>query len=325
MSLSSALTSLYGRLKYGSIPATAVTSRLTLYLNKAQQAVLAEIGGTRLVHGTVTFASITSQPEYGLPPSIARVISIRDVSHRLRLGVMGEDEYRSWLADPASDTGTPNAYVALGIGSVSLRPSAADAIFVISDNAADTAVVLNWELVTSAGQTLTGTTTLNGLTGVQLGTLSTIAEIGDIWLTAAAVGTVTIRQTSAVGTVLSTIYPTHSRERFQRVALVPTPSAAVTYTVDCERDALDLVAASDDFPVPVRFADCVEERALMYELADMGDVNRFTITKSEYARMLGLLNDYLVNPPDRVYIPGGQTEQPSNLPGNYATSQFGRP
>jgi hypothetical protein len=124
--------------------------------------------------------------------------------------------------------------------------------------------------------------------------------------------------------VVTVIYPGHLREWYQRIALIETPSAVITYLVEHERDATDLVNASDEFPVPVRFAQAVLARAEAYEHKTRADTTRYTMAMTEYQRRMGLLNSYLTSGPDQVYIPGGQVPAPSVLPSNYPWTGYGR-
>lgn len=322
MTLSSALGDLNRRLGYQSSPAADVTTRLTAFLNEAQQDVLGEIGGRRLVHGTIPFASVASQPEYGLPPSIARILSIRDTANNRRLQTVPESTYRTMLPNPAASNGTPYAYAPLGRGPMVVALSAVNSIWVISTSAGDVQTCY-FELVDATGRVITGSATVNGITNVQLGTSAIITEIRDVYLSTVAVGTVTIRSASGVGTVLSTINIGTTRTVYERIALITTPGGALTYTVDCEVDATDLVNATDEFPVPVRFARVVETRAMTYEYLKAGDQLRYTMVMGEYRRDLGKLNHYLTSGPDQMIIPGSGVQSPSVLPGNWPWDGYG--
>lgn len=323
MSLTAALADCYRRLNFQTSPASAVTTRLTAFLNEAQQDIIGEIGGSRLLHGTITFASVASQAEYGLPPTVARPLSVRDTANNRRLEQISESVYRAMLPNPASSSGTSDRYALLGIGPMAIRPTAAAAIFIISDNAGDVQVA-QFDMITSAGQRVTGSATVNGITGVQFGTLGTIVEIVDVYLATVAVGTITIRMTSGVGTVLGSIYTGQLRPQYQRIALVTTPAAALTYAVDYEMDATDLVNATDEFPLPPRFRQAVTLGALRKEYAHAGDVLRYELTTREYDRDVKMLRHYLASGPDTLTIPGGGFSSPSNLPGNWPWSGWSR-
>lgn len=326
MTLSASLLDLYRRLGYQSTPAADVTTRLTAFLCEAQQDVIGEIGGRRLLHGTITFASVASQAEYGLPPSIARVLDIRDTANNRRLQSVPESTYRSMIPNTASSNGTPYAYAPLGRGPMSVAIGTPSTIFAISTSAGDVQTIY-FEMIDTTGNVITASAMMNGITGVQLGTSATITEITDVYLASVAIGTVTIRQTSGVGTTLGTINIGKTRTVYQRIGLITTPAGAVTYTVDCEVDATDLVNATDEFPVPVRFARVVETRAMGYEYLKAGDAMRYGIIMAprtgQYWRELGKLNHYLISGPDQMIIPGSGIQSPSVLPGNWPWDGYG--
>lgn len=322
MSLSTALADLYRRLGYATSPATDVATRLTGFLNEAQQDVLGEIGGSRLVHGTIQFASIADQHEYGLPPAIARILSIRDVTNRITLEAVPEAVYRAWVADPSSYTGRPVAYAALGLGFCALKPPSASSIFILSTDAADTTQTLYVRVIQSTGAVTLSSAVLTGTAAINLA--ADVVDIAEVYLSAVCAGNVTVRITSGVGTVMTTIYAGNLRHRWQRIALIGTPSSAITYTVEHERDATDLVNASDEFPVPIRFSRAVVTKALCYEYEKLGDAVRWGMMTKRYEIELGQLNSYLASPPDQIYIPNRGRATPSNLPSNYPSSGWGR-
>ena len=322
MTLSSALSDLYRRTGFAASPDAVVATRFTSHLNEAQQDVLAKIGGRRLVHGTITFASVANQAEYGLPPSIARVLSIRDTANNRRLQSVPESTYRTMLPSTSAAAGTPYAYAPLGRGPMVQAIATAGTLFVISTSAGDVQILF-YEVVDSTGLVISGQVTVNGITGVQLGTSATIVEIRDVYVATLAVGTITIRQTSGVGTIYGTIGIGKTRTVYERIALITTPAGALTYTVDHEWDATDLVNATDEFPVPVRFGSCVKARALCYEYLINGDATRYALMDREYVRELGLLNHYLISGPDQMIIPGSGIQSPSVLPGNWPWDGYG--
>jgi hypothetical protein len=315
---------MYRRLKWASAPATEVTTRLTASLNKAQQSVLAELGGAKLVQTQIQFDSVAAQAEYGLAAAVARVLSIRDTANNYTLVPIAEGAYRAQVPDPSNVTGVPTQYARLGISSVQIQrpPTLVDDLEVVSSAAGDVTQTATIDYISTLGVSRTATAVLTGTTPVAIAT--DVYVVVNFYLSAIAVGAVTLQEASA-GAALSSIGIGHLRETFQRIALLPTPASATTYLVGIERNQFDLSAATDEFPVPARFLDCVVERALVYEYQDMGDDARFAMSMSEYRRLLGLLNDYLVNGPEQVYVPGRPRAVASNLPSNYPTSGYGWP
>lgn len=93
---------------------------------------------------------------------------------------------------------------------------------------------------------------MTGLTAVSLGAAITDAiDVQDFYVSAAAVGTITLHEDSGAGTELSRIPIGQKAGRFLRYALAPTPASAITYTLDGEAPIVDLANDTDEpFPSP---------------------------------------------------------------------------
>ena len=322
MSLTSALADLYRRLEYQTAPDATVTTRLTAFLNEAQQDIVGELGGSRLLEASYPLTSVANQAEYGLGAGVARIRSVRDTANQWALQRVTEVVYRRWMADPSVHTGRPVSFAELGFYPVQAQPSNASELFLKSTSAGDVQVAY-YEIVDSSGIVKQGNVTLTGATAVSLSSaLTTITQVVDLYLASAAVGVVSLYEDSGVGTLLSSIYTGHTREQFTYIGFLPTPSDAFAYQVDFLRDATDLVNGTDDFPLPVPFKRAAVARALSYEYTRLGDQTRYALVLSEYRRELGLLNHYLVSPPDQVYIPGRRGIAPSNLPASFPWSGY---
>ena len=308
-----------------SSPPTAVATRMTAYINETQEQIVSRPGFGRLLGPhRITFASVASQPEYALPPSVAKVLSVRDISNQWRLRPMSLTEYQERVPAPASMTSTPDFYCLLGLGPVALRPSAAAEIFAVSTSAGDVQS-LKFELITSTGAIKVGAKTLTGLTAVSLDTtVTTCVEIIDAYLSTVAIGTITLTEGLA-GNTLTTINVGNTKEHYQRLALVPTPSGAVTYTVDYERDAIALVNATDEPVLPLRFHRMLVYGALMMEFEHVGDQTRYLLYEKRFNTAMGLLNHFVTSPPDHVTVPGGSGAfSPSILPAWYPQDGYYR-
>ena len=320
MNLSDLQADLYRRLGYASSPATEITTRLTAFLNQAQRDILSEPGMERLLTGTTTFASVASTPQYGLPPSVARIVKIYEATNRRTLGELSQDAYRQIQPDPTTPTGTASHYVDLGFAGVSKQPSDASDIFVDSTAAGDTntAYIEGYRTggyFTSLSVTMTGTTAVS-LKGANL--ITDIVEITKFYLSAAAVGEVTLHEDASGGTELARIPIGQTHARYRKVALWITPASAITYSVDYERDIADMANAKDEPLVPVRFHPLLIEGALRREWAKKDDRDRFVIADREYQRMLGNLKYFLYTNADHRPVMGRTViERPSQLGGWY--------
>src|SRR6185436_5296526 len=211
---------------YASSPAAAVTTRITKWLNDAVRSIVAEQGMSRILgsDGPLTFATVASQSRYVLPESVAEIRHISERTNDRTLRVMGLDRYRIVEPDPPSNSGIPSHYVPFGRTAVAAQPSAAAEIFAISTDAADTTQTAFIEGIRTGGYMTSLSKTLNGLTGVSFSaTLNDFIEITDFYLSAAAAGVVTLRQTSGIGTELARITISAKRPRYLGFYLWPTP------------------------------------------------------------------------------------------------------
>ena len=288
MTLSALLDDLYRRTGLPASPATASITRLTAYLNECQQELFSTPGSVVMLNDRTTFASVASTPEYSLPPIISRVNYIRDVTNRRVLQPMSELEYKHAYPDTTL-TGLPYAYVDLGVSPISAQPADASELFFISTSAGDgNTKSVTVEGYRTGGYYRTATVAMNGVTGVSLG--STITDwiavtkfemvLAAGGLTTAA-GTVTLREDSGVGTVLATIPIGQAFSKYRRLALVPTPSSIVTYTVDFERELTDMVNLSDEPILPARFHRLLGIGARMKEY-ERTDNTRYLQARNEY-------------------------------------------
>lgn len=325
MTLTAMLADLYRRFGYQSSPATEVTTRLTAFLNETQREITMEPGFKSLLRTTITFDSVASTPEYLLPGNIAEILSIRDTANRRTLDRISEAEYRRRIADPSANTGLAWAYAPIGLTTAPpSRPSDPSQIFAVSSSAGDTQL-LHYEVVQADGNVTTGSVTMNGVTAVSLSSsLTTIVEIADIYLATAAVGVVTILEDSGVGTALGSIKIGQTRQYRWRVALVPTPSSAFTYTVDAERNVTDLAVAADQPQMPERFHYVLVSGARMKEYEFKNDTERYIMARGEYQSHLGQMRAFLASGPNEVIVPGGKPTGISQLGGYYPADTWVR-
>ena len=270
----------------------------------------------RLLTGTTTFASVASTPQYGLPQSVARIVKIYEATNRTALGELSQDAYRQIQPDPTTPTGTPSHYVDLGFAGVSKQPSNASEIFVDSTAAGDTGTAYI-EGYRTGGYFVSLSVSMTGVTAVSLGAAYTdIVEITKFYISAAAVGTVTLHEDASGGTELARIPIGQTHARYRKIALWITPASAITYSVDYERDIADMTNAKDEPVLPVRFHPIIIEGALKREMTKKDDAQRYQIAVREYERMLGNLKYFLMA--DRRPVMGRDViQRPSQLGGYY--------
>jgi len=327
MTLNAMLSDLYRRLGFPSSPAAATTTRLTAFLNETQQEVFSEPGMEVVLRNHFQFSTAASTPQYGLVQNISRISHIRDITNRRLLMPLAEGEYRARYPSPADVTGLAEAWVDLGIWPVAYQPVGASELFIVSNSASDGATKsVTVEGYLSGGQYTSQTTTLDGVTSKSLSaTLTTWQEITKFEIVLAAgglttaTGTITLREDSAAGTILGQIYPGLAYAKYRRLALVPTPSTAVTYTVDYEREVTDMINATDEPLLPARFHRLLMTGARMKEY-ETTDNTRYAQVAREWAQGLSALKFWLheqaAGSPN-LRGGGGFHESPSRLGGWY--------
>src|SRR3990167_2362033 len=297
------LADLYRRLNYATSPASDVTTRLQALLNESLQDLYSEPGlgeALSLHRPPLTFASVADTATYALPPGISRVAAIREGTNDRRLEMRSHQWYRSAEPDPTANSGTPSVWVPLGFGAVSVQPSDASEIFVDSTSGSDTGTAYI-EGIRTGGYPRTLSVTMTGVTAVSLGAAITdFIQITKFYISAAAVGTVTLHEDASGGTELARIPIGQTFSRYQLVALWPTPSAAITYTVDGERDLPDMANANDEPPFPSRFHRLLIDYVLWKEW-DKKDDERATDAERRYLRGVRQLKYFVTCPPD--YLP----------------------
>lgn len=321
MTFAAILAQCYDRLNYQSTPSSAaVIARIKGFVNETQQELAGDPALTSLMRGSITFASVAAQQTYGVPPVIARVMAMRELTTKRKLWPKSLGWYRTVAPDPSTMSGTPAYYVMLGPQAVAKQPSAASELFAKSTSASDTAVHVLAEVIRSgSGQPQLIDVTLNGTTAVTLGaTVTDIVEVRDWYLSVAAVGTVTLTQTSGIGTELARIGIGQLRSRYELVALYPTPASAITYLVDYEIDASDLVQDTDEpYWLPSRFHRLLATGARAKEYEKTKD-DRLTSALSMFERERNHLLAYVNNPPDSgVLLPVAEGVGISDLVGQY--------
>ena len=290
MTRSDLLADLYRRFGYASSPATEISTRFGQYLNEVQQEILSEPGMGALLNGSITFASVASTPQYSIPQAIARVKTIYETTNDRRLEMRSLDWYRSLYPDVAVQTGTPEIFVDLGFLGVAKQPSDASQLLVDSTSASDTntAYIEGYRTdgyFTSASVTMTGTTAVN------LGTTD-IVFVTKFYLSAAAVGTVTLHEDASGGTELARIPIGQTFARYRRIALVPTPASAVTYTVDFEWDPQNMSNANDEPLLPPRFHRLIGIGARLKEYEKKDD-SRLGEARAEFDEQLRKLKFFV--------------------------------
>lgn len=321
MTLTQILQDLYRRLGYASSPDAGVTTRLTSFVNQTHRQILAKPGMERLRDDTITFASVASQPRYTLPPNVARIKTIHDRTSLRRLKSLSLDDLRA--GDPGlTSGGTPDFWVSIGYQAVAEQPSAATALYVVSDSASDTTQAVKTETVVTGGYTTSASTTLTGTSRAQVGTLSTHIEVTKFYLDAAAVGNVSLYTASSGGTELARLGIGKTYGRWIGIQLWPTPSAVVTYHVDYTRVIADMSNGTDEPLLPEDFHYLLVDGTLIKEWTKKDDLSRRQAAQKDFDDGMKALRNWVLFPPDFDANAGQGAPEGSNLGGWFPAGRW---
>lgn len=249
MTFSEILLDVYDRTGAGQSPQSDVVRRIKRYVNRWNRKILSAPGMEPLRRVILTKASIADQQTYGIALGKIRYMTEAATQRRIHEKTIGW--YRDRFPAPAQWTGTPLDFVPMGIARIHTRPSAACELFVVSTETLDTGTV-RVQAIRSNGYPVTLSKALTGLVPVSMSaTITDVIDIVDVRLSAAQTGSVTVTQGSG-GTELSKMVIGQTTPRFLRYALAPTPSAAITYTID---GIADIIEMSNDTDEPFENAD----------------------------------------------------------------------
>lgn len=291
MTFTEILAAVYDETGYQSSPASSIVTRVKRFVNEGIRAIVSEPGLSRLLDSDspATFASVASTARYVLPESVNRILAVSERTNDLALRVMSLDAYRHLDPDAASTTGTPSHIVPIGRVAVATQPSDASEIFVDSTSASDTGTAYIEGAVTG-GYVRTASVTMTGTTAVSLSaSITDFIEITDFYLSANAVGTVTLHEDASGGTELARITIGQKRPRYYGFYLWPTPAAAVTYYVDYRRELSELVQDTDEPPFGTDAHPALVAYAVMREREQKDDLQRYVIAKSRYDKAVARL------------------------------------
>ncbi len=300
MTLSQIQLDLYRRLGYASTPATEVSTRLTAFANQTHRQILTRAGFSRLRDDTLTIASVATQALYTLPPAVGKILHISDRTNNRPL----EERSLTWLrsVDPGltSIGGPSDVYVPVGLQAVAVQPTAAAEIFIKSTAAGDTGTAY-LEGIRTGGYPVTLSKVMTGVTAVSFSaTIADLIEITKLYLSVAAVGTVTVHSVSGAGTELARIPIGSLFARYQGIQLWPTPGSAITYHVDYVRIIPELINPTDEPLLPDDFHYLLVDGALVKEFTKKDDLSRRQAAQNDFEEGIAALRHWLLANPDTV-------------------------
>lgn len=309
MTFAQLLTDVYDRCKYESSPPAAVTARFSRGLNKWHRQILSNAGMRRLRDDIYVLTTTSAVGLYSLPPVVTR---INAMTYR-NGNVVLEERSLDWLRtrDPGlTATGGPSyIWIPMGYRQIAQHPSDASEIFVKSTSASDNASVTAYlEGVRSGGFAKQLSVAMNGTTAVSFGAAFTdFIQIDKFYLSAAALGTVTLHEDSGAGTELAKIPIGSTYARYFGIQLYPTPSAE-SYHVDYTRNIPDLANSTDEPLLPLDFHWLLAVGAEADEWRRLND-RRATAALAELSQGMKDLRNWVLNSP--MYQPDPLNDGPS--------------
>lgn len=299
--------------KNSSSPDPTTKARIDSFLNQRLRRILTEVGIGQLREGIFAFASAVGQQLYALPQAISKVHRIWDPATRRRLSLVSLEVIRDIVQ---TSSATPGGWAPYGYSEVSVQPSDASAIYAKSTSASDTQTIY-LDVMLSTGERRTISQVLTGVTGLQVGTLSTIQFIERIYVNTVAIGTITILEDSAAGTELARISLGKTAPRYQTILLDCPAAAVVTYLTDATWRIEDMVQAGDVPPLEEDFHWLIACGARIDEYEKTDDIR---IAKAQQDYNAGLIN--------LKWFLGNQTsnaqgyQEPSNLGAMYPAGRW---
>lgn len=275
MNLTELLARVCDETGYGAPPSSGpIRTRFVQFLNDGVRRVLSEEGMGRLLDSDdpYTFASVAQQARYVVPESVQAILTVTERTNNRSLEAMSLDVYRRINPNPTTYAAVPVKWVPIGKVAVAVQPTAADQLWVKSTSASDGASVTAYvQGIRTGGYLATDSVALNGTTAVQVPAFTDWIELTSVYLSASAVGTVTVLQTSGAGAELARISIGHKRPTYFGFYLWPTPNATITYYVDYRRMYEPMSTNTDDPPFPTDFHPLLVDYAVWREFSLKND------------------------------------------------------
>jgi hypothetical protein len=283
MNFGTILADVYRRTGYKSSPPSDVVTRIKAFVNEVQQDLISETGLEFLINNNMTLVANTAgRPDWVLPSGTSRIKAVYDYTNRVTLDTMSLVDYRNIAPTTSSgdDEGIPSHWIDLGFSPLQTAlPLDGSLLYADSTSAGDTQTVYveGWD--SNGPQVVSATMT--GITAVALGSQAWL-EVTKFYLSSAAVGQVLLTNTATDDIIFTTIQIGQTTIRYRRIALWPTPNAAMTYRVDLERDITDMVNSTDEPFLPVKFHRLLAIGARMKEYEKLNLLDRYAAAKGEY-------------------------------------------
>lgn len=315
--LSQMLANLYDDLRVQSTDTTS-TTRLTRYLNDGHEYIVRRPAFTQFRQFSLPLTTVADRAVYGLPQAFARVDKITEPSNGDPLGILTLAEWRE--IDPQDDaSGSPTHRIDLGFQAVMLQPNSTG-LWIVSTAAGDTTQTCRVRGLRANGDLQSDVTaTLNGTTRVALGSATDYVAVRSLRLSAVGVGVISLYDAASGGNELARIPVGLTSVQYLGVRFWPTPTAALTYTVDGQVSAAPLSLDTDISLLPEEFDELLETYARRRWAKWIGDPVRYALENDELEREIARMKTAIEFPPGTTARVGGRESsvRTSNLPGNF--------
>lgn len=283
MNLTTILTETYQRLGFDAAPGAGAIARLTAFANSEVREILSDPILSKLRRRTVPLVTVALSPYCALPQAAVRVYSIVDRTNQRPLDERDQEWIREQDPGRTESSSTPEAYAVIGFSQpTAAQPSDSSQLLVKSSAAGDTTQTAYIEVINSDGYLQSLSVALNGTVAANLGPADSLI-VTDFYLSAVAVGEVTLTEDTGAGTELAKIGIGRTRTRYTSLEIYPTPATAVTLYADVDVEIVNMVNGTDEPIIPDEFCEVIihgvrkreyqkqEKRAL----ADMANADRF--------------------------------------------------
>lgn len=293
MTFATILADCYDRLSFPSTPASAIATRIKRLANEAYREILALPGMMKLREDRLAITATANAPQTALPQALARLRGIVDATNYNTLDEVSLADIRA--RNPGRvNTGLPEVYAVVGWMAVANQPSAAAELFVKSTSASDTNTAY-LDGIRSDGSRVSLSVAMTGTTAVSFGSTETaIVEVTKFYLSAAAVGNVTLNQGSGAGTELARISIGRQFARYLTVEWDPIPATTATLYADCVRNVYDLANDADEPLLPEDFHYLIPLRVRMKHYEKTDD-DRYAEMQKAWADGTSALRSWVLN------------------------------
>lgn len=320
MNLTTLLAELNRRLRYGTSPPAATTTRLTALINEVYSDLCSLPGLDRLRDDTLIVTALANQSRTGLPPSVARIMGIVDRTNNVKLQQVPLAELRGTDPARAFTGGYPLRYSVVGNQAVQIQPAVTGTgLWAASSAAGDTTPKVFVESITLGGYpnaSLVAGTTLTGTSRVAIGARTDHIDVTRFYIDAAAVGFVSLYDAAVSGNELARLPIGQTWSRYLAVEWWPIQTADVTEYADIQRTIYDLVNGTDEPLLPDDFHPLIVQGVLMHEYVMLDD-SRVGITRLSYEKGCNDLSSWVMNDGDRIASLRPFPQRWSRLGGNY--------